>query len=91
MANSPAYQHQLAELTEARHQEYKVRKERGINVGIDLNLGMQQANRAFGSALKNQQLYALGTVQVNIPLMDHGAARKRHEKATAWANRQELA
>ena len=91
LANSPAYQHQLAELTEARHQEYKARKERGINVGIDLNLGMQQANRAFGSALKNQQLYALGTVQVNIPLMDYGAARKRHEKATAWANRQELA
>ena len=23
--------------------------------------------------------------------MDHGAAKKRHEKATAWANRQELA
>ena len=91
LSNSPAYQHQLAELTEARHQEYKARKERGINVGLDVNLGMQQVNNTFGSAFKNQQLYALGSVQFSIPLMDHGAAKKRHEKATAWANRQELA
>ena len=91
LANSPAYQQQLAELTEAHHQEYKAHKERGINVGIDINLGMQQVNNTFGSALKNQQLYAVGAVQFNIPLMDHGAAKKRHEKAAAWANRQELA
>jgi outer membrane protein TolC len=91
LSNSPAYQHQLAELTEARHQEYKTRKERGINVGLDINLGMQQVNNTLGSAYKNQQLYALGAVQFTIPLMDHGAARKRHEEATAWANRQELA
>jgi len=37
--NSPAYQHQLAELTEARHQENKARKEMGISVGLDINLG----------------------------------------------------
>ena len=91
LANNPAYQHQLAELTEARHQEYKARKERGINVGVDLNLGMQQVNNTYGSAFKNQQLYALGSVQFSIPLMDHGAAKKRHEKASAWADRQELA
>ena len=54
-------------------------------------LGMQQVNNTFGSAFKNQQLYALGSVQFSIPLMDHGAAKKRHEKATAWADRQELA
>ena len=91
LSNSPAYQHQLAELTEARHQEEKARKERGINVGLDINLGLQQVNSTLGSAYKNQQLYALGAVQLTIPLMDHGAAKKRHEKATAWANRQELA
>jgi len=89
--NSPAYQHQLAELTEARHQEEKAHKERGINVGLDINLGLQQVNSTFGSAFKNQQLYALGTVQVTIPLMDHGAARKRHAAATAWMERQESA
>ena len=49
---------------------------------------MQQVNNTFGSAYKNQQLYALGSVQFSIPLMDHGAAKKRHEKATAWAKEE---
>lgn len=89
--NSPAYQHQLAELTEARHQEEKAHKERGINVGLDINLGLQQINSTLGSAYKNQQLYALGAVQVTIPLMDHGAAKKRHAAAVAWTERQESA
>ena len=91
VSNSPAYQQQLAELTEARQQEAKARKERGINVGLDVNLGLQQVNNTFGSAYKNQQMYALGSVQVTIPLMDHGAAKKRHAAAQAWGQRQESA
>jgi outer membrane protein TolC len=90
-SNNPAYQQRLAELTEARHQEDKARKERGVNVGLDINLGLQQVNTTLGSAYKNQQLYALGAVQVTIPLMDHGAAKKRHAAATAWEERQESA
>ena len=90
-SNSPAYQRLLAELTEARHQENKAQKERGINVGLDISLGMQQVNTTLGSAYKNQQLYALGSVQLTIPLMDHGAAKKRHAAATAWVERQEWA
>ena len=90
-SNNPAYQQRLAELTEARHQEDKARKERGINVGLDINLGLQQVSTTLGSAYKNQQLYALGAVQVTIPLMDHGAAKKRHAAATAWEERQESA
>ena len=89
--NSPAYQQRLAELTEARHQEDKAGKERGINVGLDINLGLQQVNNTLGSAYRNQQLYALGAVQVTIPLVDHGAAQKRYGAATAWVERQQLA
>ena len=89
--NSPAYQHQLAELTEARHQEKKARKEMGISVGLDINLGMQQVNSTLGRAYNNQRLYALGSVQVTIPLMDHGAAKNRHAAAMAWGERQESA
>lgn len=89
--NSPAYQQQLAELTEARHQEDKTLKERGVNIGVDVNLGLQQVNSTLGSAYKNQQLYALGAVQVTIPLIDHGAAKKRHAAAVSWAERQESA
>ena len=91
MSNSPAYQHQLAELTEARHQENKTQQERGVNIGLDVNLGLQQVNNTLGSAFKNQQLYALGAVQVTIPLADHGAAKKRHAAAVGWVERQELA
>ena len=89
--NSPAYQHQLAELTEARHQEKKARKEMGISVGLDINLGMQQVNSTLGRAYNNQRLYALGSVQVTIPLMDHGAAKKQHAAAMARGERQESA
>ena len=89
--NSPAYQQQLAELTEARHQAEKTRKERGINIGLDINLGLQQVNSTLGSAYKNQQVYALGAMQLTIPLMDHGAAQKRHAAASAWVERQESA
>jgi outer membrane protein TolC len=89
--NSPAYQQQLAELTEARHQENKTQKERGVNIGVDLNLGLQQAGNTFGNAYKNQQLYAIGAVQLTIPLMDHGAAKKRHAAAGSWVERQESA
>ena len=91
MSNSPAYQHQLAELTEARHQENKTQQERGVNIGLDVNLGLQQVNNTLGSAFKNQQLYALGAVQVTIPLADHGAAKKRHAAAVGWVERQESA
>jgi outer membrane protein TolC len=89
--NSPAYQHLLAELTEARHQEEKAHKERGLNIGLDVNLGLQQMNSTFGSAYKDQQMYALGSVQLTIPLMDHGAAKKRHAAAAAWTERQKSA
>jgi len=89
--NSPAYQQQLAELTEARHQEDKTQKERGVNIGVDVNLGFQQVNNTLGSAYKSQQLYALGAVQFTIPLIDHGAAKKRHAAAVGWVDRQESA
>ncbi|MBQ3360739.1 MAG: TolC family protein, partial [Prevotella sp.] len=55
------------------------------------NLGLQQVNNTLGSAYKNQQLYALGAVQVTIPLVDHGAAKKRHAAAVGWVERQESA
>ena len=89
--NSPAYQQQLAELTEARQQENKTQKERGVNIGVDLNLGLQQVNNTLGSAYKNQQLYAIGAVQFTIPLIDHGAAKKRHAAAVGWVESQESA
>lgn len=90
-SNSPAYQQQLVQITQARHQEDKAKKERGVNVGLDINLGMQQVNASLGNAFKDQRLYALGSVQITIPIMDHGAAKKRHEAASNWVEREESA
>ena len=90
-ANSPAYQHQQTALIEARHQQQKASKESGVNVGLDVNVGLQQVAQTFGGAFKNQSFYMLGAVSVSVPLMDHGAAKKRYTAATAWTAREEQA
>ena len=87
-ANSPAYQHQKVLLMEASHQQEKANKEKGVNVGLDVNLGLQQVGSNFAESYRNQQFYMLGAVTVSVPLMDHGAAKKRYEAATAWTARE---
>lgn len=91
LANSPAYQHQMATLTESRHQEQKAYKEKGVNVALDINVGMQQVDNVLGRAFRDQRLYALGAVTLSVPLMDHGAAKNRHAAAKAWVEREESA
>jgi outer membrane protein TolC len=91
LANSPAYQHQIATLTESRHQEQKAQKEKGVNVSLDVNVGMQQVDNIIGRAYRDQRLYALGAVTFSVPLMDHGAAKNRHAAAQAWVEREESA
>ena len=91
MVNSPAYQHQIAVLTESRHQEQKAQKEKGVNVSLDVNVGMQQVDAVLGRAFRDQRLYALGAVTLSVPLMDHGAAKSRHSAALASVEREENA
>ena len=91
MANSPVYQHQIATLAESRHQEQKALKEKGLNVALDVNVGMQQVDNVVGRAYRDQRLYALGAVTLSVPLMDHGAAKSRHAAAQAWVEREESA
>ena len=91
LANNPAYQHQIAVLTESRHQEQKALKEKGVNVSLDVNVGMHQVDNVPGRAIRDQRLYALGAVTLSVPLMDHGAAKSRHAAAQAWVEREESA
>jgi outer membrane protein TolC len=91
LANNPAYQHQIAVVTESRHQEQKAQKEKGVNVSLDVNVGMHQVDNVPGRAIRDQRLYALGAVTFNVPLMDHGAAKSRHAAAQAWVEREESA
>ena len=91
MANSPAYQHQITTLTASRQQAQKAQKEKGLNVSLDVNVGMQQVDQKFGEAFRDQRLYALGAVTFTVPLLDHGAAKNRHLAAKAWVEREESA
>lgn len=91
MENSPVLQHQMAQVIESYQEEQKARKEKGLNVALDLNVGMQQVNQHLGDAYRDQRFYALGSVTLSVPLMDHGAAKKRHAAAQAWVEREEKA
>ena len=90
-SNSTALQQKRVALTEARHQQEKARREMGVKVGLDLNVGMQQYGSSFVAAYRNPQFYMLGGVSVSVPLMDHGAARKGYAAASAWKAREEQA
>lgn len=90
-SNHPALQHRQAALTEARHQQEKARREAGVKVGVDLNVGMQQMGGAFGEAYASPQFYMLGAVTVSVPILDHGAGRKGYAAAQAWKAREEQA
>ena len=90
-ANSPAYQHQIAVVAESRQQEQKAQKEKGVNVSLDVNVGMQQVDPVLGRAYRDQRIYALGAVTLSVPLIDHGAAKNRHAAAQAWVEREENA
>ena len=91
LSNHPVYQRQVAVVLESRHQEQKARKEKGINVSLDVNVGMQQVDPVLGRACRDQRLYALGAITFSVPLMDHGAAKSRHAAAQAWVKREESA
>ena len=91
MENSPVLQHKTAQVIESRQQEQKARKEKGLNVALDLNVGMQQVNQNLGEAYRDPRSYALASVTFSVPLMDHGAAKKRHSAAKAWVQREESA
>jgi outer membrane protein TolC len=60
-------------------------------VGVDLSVGMQQISDSFLGIYRNPQFFMLGGITVNIPLMDHGAAKKGMAAASAWRAREEEA
>ena len=90
-ANSPALRHRQMAVTEARQQEAKARREAGVKVGVDLNVGMQQMGGSFVEAYRTPQFYMLGAVSVNVPILDHGAGRKGYAASSAWKAREEQA
>ena len=90
-ANSPALRHRKMAVMEARQQETKARREAGVKVGVDLNVGMQQMGGSFVEAYRAPQFYMLGAVSVSVPILDHGAGRKGYAASSAWTAREEQA
>ena len=90
-SNYPALQHRQAALTEARHQQEKARREAGVKVGVDLNVGMQSMGGTFAEAYRTPRFYMLGAVTVSVPILDHGAGKKGYAAAQAWKAREEQA
>ena len=91
LSSSPAVQEGKVALTEARGLQEKARREAGVKVGVDFNVGMQQMSSRLAGVFQNPQLYVLGAVSLSVPLMDHGAARRSRAAAEAWKDREEQA
>ena len=89
--NSPALEQRQLALTEARQQQEKARREAGVKLGVDLNVGMQQMSSRFVEAYAKPQFYMLGAVTVSVPILDHGAAKKGYAAASSWKSREERA
>ena len=91
LSSSPAVSEGQVAVTEARGLQEKARREAGVKVGVDLNVGMQQISNRFFGAYQNPQLYVLGAVSLSIPLIDNGAAKRSRAAAQAWKDREEQA
>jgi len=89
-ANSAALQKKRTALAEAQQQEARARREGGIKVGVDLNVGMEQMG-TFVEAVSTPQFYMLGSVSVSVPILDFGAGKKGYAAASAWKAREEQA
>ena len=89
--HSPAVRRKQTDLTEARQQQQKARREQGVTLGVDLSMGMQQLANSFVGAYRDPQFFMLGAVSLRIPIMDHGAAKRGNAAAAAWVSREEQA
>ena len=90
-ANSPAIQQQQTALVEARHLQAKARREAGVKVGLDINVGMQQMGSRFPEVFQQPQFYMVGAVSISVPILDFGAGKKGYAAASAWKAREEQA
>lgn len=79
--NNPAYSQADANILAASQAEERTRKEKGLQVGVDVSVGIHNNEPRIGSALNPKQQFAIGNVSLVIPLVDHGMRRLRHDAA----------
>lgn len=63
----------------AQHKRARAKHELGFKAKLDVSVGINQLNESFGKAYTDPKFQGIGLVSLNIPLVDHGAARQ-HQK-----------
>lgn len=56
-------------------------REKGLQMDLDVSVGLQKFGYDLRSTGSSNELYAAGNVTLSIPLVDHGMRRKRHNAA----------
>ena len=75
--NNPQYLQIKENLLQAEQNLDKVTKESKFQVGLDVNVGMQQYGSDIGKTYHNPQRYTTGSVSFSVPLVDFGAAKSK--------------
>lgn len=88
--NNPACSEADALVLQASQAEEKARREKGLQVDVDVSIGLHNNAPLIGDAVTPKQQYALGAVSLTIPLVDHGMRRMRHNAAVRRLERQQL-
>lgn len=85
--NNPAYSQAEESILSAEQEVARTRKEQGLKTSIDVNVGLQQYDKHLGDLFGHlDQPYIMGTVSLDLPLVDHG---QRHSRVRAATERLE--
>ncbi len=81
IANQPSYRNAQEDVISAEQKLRKAKVQSGLQMAVDLNLGIQGHNTGFGDSYRSMSQYTLGIVSFSIPIIDHGLAKSRKRSA----------
>ena len=79
--NNPVYTGNTLKVLQSSREEEKARKEKGVQIGVDANIGLQHYATGLGPAITDQTVYSISGVTFSIPLVDQGSRKNRHNAA----------
>lgn len=81
-ANNPEYLKAYEDIVSARQQAQKAKIQGSfLQIGIDLNVGLQSTSVAFANFYAGQQPFFTGNITLRIPIYDGGLAKSRNKVA----------
>ena len=69
------------QMLETEQQLAQVRRQKGLAVGLDVSVGVQQYNAHIGDAFRHMKPYTMAQVSLSIPLYDAQLQKNREGKA----------